>query len=187
MIGAPVVSRNSMKGSALLALAALVTLAACKSKPAPSPSEPPREAPREEAATQRVKSLPPERIIDPQGRLIPSDEYIVGIRLPRGTELFREDDLLHIYRVRAPIDKVLAYFGPMMITGNVERRGSGAIYKGASVRGAEVNPTKVDVSIVELGGHLTRVAVTELPPPPKHKPSSDRTKAAATESFRMLD
>jgi hypothetical protein len=187
MIGASMLGRKSMKGSALLVLTALAALASCTSKPDPSPPEPPSGAPREEAATQSEKPPTRERIIDPQGRLIPSDEYIVGIRLPRGTELIREDGLLHVYRVRAPIDKVLAYFGPMMITGNVERRGTGAIYKQASVRGAEVNPTKVDVSIVELGTHSTRVAVTELPPPPKHKPSSDQTKAAAKESFRMLD
>lgn len=176
-----------MQGSPLLALALLSALAACTSKPE-------REAPtqRDEAAAEQPRpeaAKPPmrERIIDPQGRLIPSDEYVAGIRLPRGAELFREDDLRHIYRIRVPIDKVLAYFGPMMITGNVERRSTGAIYKRASVRGAEVSPTKVDVSILELGARMTRIAVTELPPPAKHKPSSDRTKAAAKESFRMLD
>ncbi|MFW2388989.1 MAG: hypothetical protein ACN4G0_11670 [Polyangiales bacterium] len=176
-----------MHGSATLALALLTVLAGCTSKPeraAPSPSE---NAVREEASPEPAKAMKQERLLDPRGQMIPSDEYIAGIRLPRGAELFREDELQHIYRIRLPIDKVLAYFGPMMITGNVERRGRGAVYKRASVRGAEVNPTKVTVSILEVGTRLTRVAVTELPPPPKHKPSSDQTRAAAKESFRMLD
>ena len=102
-------------------------------------------------------------------------------------ELFRADEVTHVYRIRAPIDRVLAYFGPMMITGNVERRGKGAIYKRASVRGAEMNPTKVDVAILEVGSNLVRVSVTELPPPPKHVPSDSQTKAAAKSSWRMLD
>jgi hypothetical protein len=75
----------------------------------------------------------------------------------------------------------------MMITGSVERRGKGAVYKRASVRGSEVNPTKVDVSILEVGINLTRISVTELRPPPKYVPSSDQTRAAARDSFRTLD
>lgn len=187
MIGPPVLGRKSMHGCTTLALALLTVLAGCTSKPERAAPSQPESAVREEASPEPVEAMKRERLLDPQGRMIPSDEYIAGIRLPRGAELFREDELQHIYRIRVPIDKVLAYFGPMMITGNVERRGKGAVYKRASVRGAEVNPTKVTVSILELGTRLTRVAVTELPPPPKHKPSSDQTKAAAKESFRMLD
>lgn len=130
---------------------------------------------------------PPLRVFDAQGRLIPSNEYIAGIRLPRGAELFRADEVTHVYRIRAPIDKVLRYIGPMMITGKVERRGKGAIYRRASVKGAEVNPTKVDVSILEVGSNLVRISVTELPPPPAYVPNASKTKAAARESWRMLD
>jgi hypothetical protein len=157
-------------------------------------SDPDRETPRPEQASS-AEAEPagdaapkrPPRKFDVEGRLIPSDEYIAGIRLPRGAELFRADEVNHVYRIRAPIDKVLAYIGPMMITGNVERRGKGAIYKRASVRGAEVNPTKVDVSITEIGSNLVRIAVTELPPPPVHIPSTDQTKAAARDTWRTLD
>ncbi|KPK13769.1 MAG: hypothetical protein AMJ62_14385 [Myxococcales bacterium SG8_38] len=127
------------------------------------------------------------RNYDPQGRLLPSDHYVAGVRMPRGAELFFEDDLRHVYRIRAPIDKVLAYLGPMMITGNVERRGKGAIYKRASVRGAEVSPTKLDVSILEVGSSMTRISITELPPPPAYIPSAEQTKAAARDTWRTLD
>lgn len=187
MIGGAVMTPNEMRSSLLLSLAFVAALAGCT--PDPKPGGPARvDGPAENAAennAQKKKAL--QRSYDAQGRLLPSDEYIVGIRLPRGAELFREDVLLHVYRIRAPINKVLAYFGPMMITGNVERRGKGAIYKGASVRGAEVNPTKVDVAILEVGSSVTRISVREIPPPTQHAPSPDHTRAAARQSFRRLD
>ncbi|MDH4281536.1 MAG: hypothetical protein OEV36_02675 [Myxococcales bacterium] len=175
-----------MHRSHLLALVLLALLCGCTSKPARD-EQPRSAAPSGEASESAATKKRPTRNFDSQGRLIPSDDYVVGIRLPRGAELFREEELLHVYRIRAPIDKVLAYFGPMMITGSVERQGKGAVYRRASVRGAEVNPTKVDVSVLEVGSGMTRISVTELPPPPQHIPSSDQTKAAAKDSFRMLD
>jgi hypothetical protein len=169
-------------------LAVLVAaLAGCSSEPERRAQSTPRDAPAQKTSEEPPKEQRMVRNYDPQGKLLPSDDYVVGIRLPRGTELSREAGLQHVYRIQAPVGKVLAYFGPMMITGNVERRGKGAVYKRASVRGAEVNPTKVDVSILEVGNSLTRISVTELPPPPKHAPSSDHTKAAAQQSFRTLD
>jgi len=177
----------TMPGLRFLALSLVIALTACSSKSGnraeQQRSDTPEDGRRAEEATPKKIS----RDFDPQGRLLASDDYVVGIRLPRGSELVREQNLEHVYRVKAPIDKVLGYFGPMMITGNVERRGKGAIYKRASVRGAEVNPTKVDVSIFEVGERATRVSVTELPPPPAHIPSTAETKAAASESFRLLD
>jgi len=189
MIGGTVIGPIPVHGSLLLVFTLLLTLGGCSSKRAQEAqvgaSEAAQEQPKAESA---ARSTSPRRF-DGEGRLLPSDDYVVGIRLPRGAELYREDGLLHVYRVRAPIGKVLAYIGPMMITGSVERRGKGAVYKRASVRGAEVNPTKVDVSILEVGSNTTRISIMELPPPAprEHVPSADRTKAAAQESFRMLD
>jgi hypothetical protein len=187
MIGTAVISRSPMRRSRLLALVLLSALAGCTSQPEGRSAGDTADSPSEKANAEPAKAPPITLNYGAQGELLPSDDYVVGIRLPRGAELFRESELEHVYRILAPIDKVLAYFGPMMITGNVERRGKGAIYKRASVRGAEVNPTKVNVSILEVGSSLTRISVTELPPPPKHVPSSDHTKAAAKESFRRLD
>lgn len=171
---------------ALSCLILLVVSSGCGRKTeAPGPAGTTKlEAEAEEAATAKPRPL---RVFDVEGRLIPSDEYIAGIRLPRGVELFRADEVTHVYRMRAPIERVLAYFGPMMITGNVERRGKGAVYKRASVRGAEMNPTKVELSIIEVGSNLVRISVTELPPPPQHVPSASQTKAAAKNTWRMLD
>lgn len=191
MITLNTASRRPVGGSRLVGwvlwTALVVAFAGCSSEPERRPQNAPTDAPAKKASEEPPNEQPMIRNYDAQGKLLPSDDYVVGIRLPRGTELSREAGLQHVYRIQAPIAKVLAYFGPMMITGNVERRGKGAIYKRASVRGAEVNPTKVDVSILEVGNSLTRISVTELPPPPKHVPSSDSTKAAAQRSFRTLD
>lgn len=172
--------------STLPCLILLITVGACSRKEEAPTSSP---AASTEAKTEQPETSAPRppRVFDVDGRLIPSDEYIAGIRLPRGVELFRADELTHVYRLRAPIERVLAYFGPMMITGNVERQGKGAVYKRASVRGAEMNPTKVELSIAEVGSNLVRIAVTELPPPPQHVPSATHTKAAAKNTWRMLD
>jgi hypothetical protein len=187
MIGATTLAQSLRLRSPLFILTLWVALASCTSEPERGAQTVRSDGPAEKTSAETPKQEPITRNYDAQGKLLPSDDYIAGIRLPRGAELSRDEGLHHVYRIQAPIDKVLAYFGPMMITGNVERRGKGAVYKRASVRGAEVNPTKVDVSILEVGYSLTRISVTELPPPPKHVPSSDHTKAAAQQSFRTLD
>jgi len=165
-----------------------VVVGGCSSEP-PRPQASAPEAPEladgEATVAEAVERAP--RIFDVDGRLVASNEYVVGIPMPRGVELFRADEVNHVYRIRAPIDKVLAYFGPLMITGSVKRLGKGAIYKRASVRGAEVNPTKVDLSILEVGSNLVRISVTELPPAPVQSPSAAQTKAAASKSWQMLD
>lgn len=126
-------------------------------------------------------------VYDTKGALRPSDKFVVGIQLPLGLEPFHEENLMHVYRIRAPIRKVLAYFGPMLVTGRVERQGQGAVYRTASVRGAEMSPTKVDVSILDIGNGLTRVAITELPPPPAYPPAETEVRQQAVRDFRLLD
>ena len=143
----------------LCTLVVLSALVGCSSR-SERPEQQAAASPAEQSETDEAPKPRLPRKFDVEGRLIPSNEYIVGIRLPQGVELFRADEVTHVYRMRAPIDKVLAYFGPMMITGNVERRGKGAVYKRASVRGAEVNPTKVDVSILEIGDGVFEVKST---------------------------
>ena len=173
--------------SPLFILALWAALTSCTSEPERRAQNVHDEAPAHKTGADAPKQEPFVRNYDAQGKLLPSDDYIAGVRLPRGAKLSRDEGLHHVYRIQAPIEKVLAYFGPMMITGSVERRGKGAVYKRESVRGAEVNPTKVDVSILEVGYSLTRISVTELPPPPRHVPSPDRTKAAAQQTFRTPD
>jgi hypothetical protein len=169
-----------------LFLITAVLVASCRSEPAKAPAPAP-SAERTAANEREPAQEEVVHIFDVNGALIPSDEFLVGIRLPRGLELFRQEPTRHTYRIRAPIHKVLAYFGPMLITGKVERQGKGAVYRQASVRGAEVNPTKVDVSILDIGDGLTRVSITELPPPPAYPPPQEETLKRAKRQFERLD
>ena len=82
---------------------------------------------------------------------------------------------------------MLKYFGPKLITGNVKQVGDGAVYKNASVYGAEMNPTKIDVSILEIGSNLVRIQIRQIPPAPEYAPSASQTKSAAREQWRQLD
>lgn len=164
-----------------------MSTAACRSSStdAPEAAQDPvvPEAPEE-------ASPPPQdvvRIYGADGRLLASDDFIAGVRLPRGLELVREYLGTHTYRIHAPIQKVLSYFGPMLVTGKVDRQGRGAIYRNASVRGAEISPTKVDVSILETGDGFTRIAITERPPPPEYAPPLEQTLKRAKRDFKMLD
>lgn len=170
-----------------LLLASSLLLVSCRSEPVESP--PPAPNAPDPVAAEEAPPKPEEivYIYDANGALIPSDDFVVGIRLPRGLELFREQEGLHVYRIQAPIGKVLRYFGPMLITGKVERQGKGAVYRNASVHGGEMNPTKVDVSILEIGNVLTRVSITELPPPPAYPPSEGETLQRARRDFQRLD
>jgi hypothetical protein len=175
-----------LKLCSLLLAASLIAIS-CRSEPIEAPA-PPGAAPTPVATDDALPK--PEEIVyiyDAHGALLPSDDFVVGVRLPRGLELFREGDGVHTYRIRAPIGKVLSYFGPMLITGKVERQGKGAVYRAASVRGAEVNPTKVDVSILDIGSGLTRVSIAELPPPPAFPPPRQETLQRARRDFQRLD
>ncbi len=177
-----------MRASIVLAIA-ITLLSACSSEP--RTEEAPTSTPDSDTtvATQErepEKALPP-RIFDADGKLYPSKEYAGGVAMPVGVELFRADELTRVYRIRAPIDRVLEYFGPRLMTGNVQRIGDGAVYKRASVKGAEVNPTKIDVSILEIGSNLVRIQIREIPPGPEYAPSASQTKSAARDQWRMLD
>jgi hypothetical protein len=173
----------------IVLLVSITLLAACSSKQRTEEAR--ATAPSSDATAATTERAPekarPPRIFDADGKLYASQEYAGGLAMPVGVELFRADELTRVYRIRAPIDKVLAYFGPRLITGNVKRLGDGAVYKQASVKGAEVNPTKIDVSILEIGSNLVRIQIRQIPPGPEYSPSATQTKSAARDQWRMLD
>ena len=179
--------REWMRQRLIASLICVFWLVCCgrpsEEEPPPQPeSTSPQPANAENEGTPEVV----EARFDDEGRLLPSDEFVAGVRLPKGLSLYRRTEREHIYRTELPIKKVLAYFGPMLMTGKVDRMGEGAVYRRASVLGAEMNPTKVDVSILKAGD-LTRVAITELPPPSKFAPSAQETRRKVQKSWRMLD
>ncbi|MEM8606801.1 MAG: hypothetical protein AAGF92_06830 [Myxococcota bacterium] len=171
----------------VLLLALAVAVSGCKSDepeaPAAAPSEPEAMAAPEEEAPE----APRPSMYDANGRLVPSDDYVIGVRLPRGAEPTYQESILHVYRIGAPVERVLEFVAPQLITGSVERRGKGAMYRKASIRGAEISPTKVDVLISDSRDGSTRITITELRPPPENPPPQDQTIQRARREFERLD
>jgi hypothetical protein len=113
----------------------------------------------------------PNRLFDLEGNLLESDEVVAGLTLPRGLEAAGEADRFHAYTTSVPIDKVQAYFGPRLVTGQVDRHGSGATFRQAVPREARGGIVKLDVAIVPMSQVATRIEIRELPPVPENPPT----------------
>ncbi len=128
--------------------------------------------------------LPPveELLYGSDGRLLPSGRKVVGLTLPRGLETLREDDGEYSYTTDVPITKVLEYFGPRLFTAQVDRVGTGAVYRAARPLEARGGVVLMDVSIL-AGSSGTRVTLKEI-----RSASTLRDPAAAAEARqRMFD
>ena len=114
----------------------------------PPPAEP--EAPR---TGRRATEL-----YGTDGQLLESGETVAGLRLPRGLESIREEERRHVYLTDVPLTKVQRYFGPRLLTGQVDRLGDGAVYRRATPRDAQGGTVYLDVSIIPTVGG-TRVDI----------------------------
>lgn len=118
---------------------------------------------------------PPRELHDPMLELydaegVPreSDERVAGLVLPRGLTPAAgvHDERLHVYTSEIPPAKLLRYFGPRLVTMNIERRGPAAIYHEATPRGVTGGNVKLDVTIEPSSDHASRVEIYDRPPPP---------------------
>ncbi|MBW2460989.1 MAG: hypothetical protein JRH11_05040 [Deltaproteobacteria bacterium] len=115
----------------------------------------------------------PNALYDEEGNLLESDVVVAGLRLPRGFELTVEVDRRHVYDSHVPIEKIHRYFGPRLITGQVDRHGDGATFREAVPRAARGGIVKLDVSIVPRSRTTTRIEIRELLPAPANPLSED--------------
>jgi hypothetical protein len=173
--------RRVMRFASVLALL-LFAVTACgddesERPPAPVVRETQRPAPEED----------PDRLFDLEGNLLESDEVVAGLTLPRGLEAAGEADRFHAYTTSVPIAKVQAYFGPRLVTGEVDRHGSGAIYREAVPREARGGIVKLDVAITPMSQVATRIEIRELPPVPEDPPTEAEVLLHWSEEQRQLD
>lgn len=135
-------------------------------------SDPPMPEPRgvdvREARTEAQRRPAPSPF-GPDGELRESDEVIAGLRLPVGLERMHGDERRHVYRTRVPLRAVQRYFGPRLVTGQVDRLGTGAVYRRAVPKGVRGGVVKLDVSILPVS-RGTRVEIVEIRPPPQDPP-----------------
>jgi hypothetical protein len=104
----------------------------------------------------------------PDGRLRESDERIAGLILPRGLipAPALGSDRRHVFYSDVPLDKVLRYFGPRLLTGNVERRGASVTYHRATPREARGALIELDVRVEPVSGnHPVYVEIRERSTP----------------------
>ena len=125
-------------------------------------------------------------LYDEEGRLLPSDESLVGIQLPRGLTLIHQYGRQHTYRSEAPAEKLLEYLGARVFTADVRPRNRGAVYKYAvpmDNQGAEV---RFDVSVTTRRQH-TRLRILEHPVRSREEiPEAERVRRF-NEQLRDLD
>jgi hypothetical protein len=113
---------------------------------------------------------PRESPYGPDGELRESDQVIAGLPLPMGLERTHGEDRRHVYRTDLPLRALQRYFGPRLLTGQVDRMGRGAVYRGAVPRGVQGGAVKLDVSILPVTSG-TRVEIVEIRPPPESPPT----------------
>ncbi|MBX3269711.1 MAG: hypothetical protein KF729_05595 [Sandaracinaceae bacterium] len=119
-----------------------------------------------------VEPPPPEReretLYDAEGRLRESDTVVAGLRLPRGLE---PDRLLskgrrHVYHSDVPPQKLVQYFGPRLLTLQIDHEGDRVRYVDAAPTGVRGGVVKLDVTIEPTSARPSLVEVFERPPPP---------------------
>jgi len=171
---------RTRKTLALILLA--FALAACGQD---AEERPPAPVVAETEATVRAEN--PNRLYDEEGNLLESNVVVAGLRLPRGLEEAGEAERLHAYRTGVPIEKLLAYIGPRLITGQVDRHGSGATFREAVPRDARGGIVKLDVAIVPMNRTTTRMEIRELPPVPTNPPTEAEVIQHWNEEQRTLE
>lgn len=165
-------------------LIGLGLLSGCGRRASQEETDPAASAVVEDDAARNGVAAPP--LYNAQGQVLPSEDRIAGLVLPRGLTEVRKTERKRVFRSEVPIRKLLEYFGPKLFTGTVERVGPGAVYRKATVQGVLRSSIKLDVAVLEIGEGLTRVSVKEIPPPPRSAPSLDETRTEARKQVETL-
>ena len=139
-----------------------------------------------ERVEELVPGPPPRSLFGANGELLPSDEVVAGLALPRGIEDLRHDGRQHVFYMGVAVARVQGYFGPRLVTGEVERVGDGAVFRRAVPRDARGGVVRMDVSITPVSRQRTRVEIREIPPAP-HAFDEDATRRQLERDMRRWD
>lgn len=152
--------------------------------------------PREVEARRELLSVPSQieqvqqkvlktRILDDNGNLEPSDVVVSGLRLPRGLTEEIASERRHVYDTTVDRDKLIAYFGPRLETGEVRPGGGALKYVRARSResAGEIFFDVVIGSKPGVPGH-SFVDIREHPPVPLVWPSNEEVQRKMAEQAR---
>jgi hypothetical protein len=143
-------------------------------------------APEPAAAVAPAPRRPP--LFDENGLLLPSDEVVAGLRLPRGLKLKRTLFRHWVYETKVPLDKLNIYFTPLLYGGSLRATGKITTYTSARLRSDRSGLMRVDLQIRPLPAdeRINLVDVREVSRPERSRePTLEavRKKAARQRQF----
>lgn len=109
-----------------------------------------------------------DRYYDLKGDLRESENAEFGIKMPLGLKEISRTETSAVFRSFLPIEKFLAFFGPRLLTGRLEKVGRGAIYRGVNTE-IEGDARRIDLRVVLFPPSKTEIDIRLLP---KAKPST---------------
>lgn len=171
-----------------LALCWLVAALGCSvSENRPSNASPPL-APRDLTA-DRQRAIEAQKTVDAEGRLLASDQMVAGVLLPRGMQ--REYAFEHefYFRSEATLEQLQAYFGPRLLTGQVDRGGRGTVtFVNAQPKDSK-EKAFVSVRIGPAPGNPkhSEVLIREVPMMPVSRPSETETRKQIETALKYAD
>ncbi len=100
-----------------------------------------------ESRAQPPEKPQPEPLYDDKGNLLPSDEVVLGLRLPRGLKLRRRVGDRWRYETAVPLAKLHWYFGTQLFTADIRRSGGATTYVAARSVTARKAHVRLDVKL----------------------------------------
>ena len=130
-----------------------------------------------------------QKIFDEQGRLLPSTSLVAGVRLPRGMQPEYTFEHEFYYRSDATLAQLQAYFGPRLLTGQVERGGRGTV---TYVNAQPKDTTKKAYVSVRIGpapgnSGQSEVLIRETPMMPATRPSEAESRKQLETAMKYAD
>ncbi len=104
-------------------------------------------------------------LYDDKGFLLPSDEAVAGLRLPRGLKLRRTFFRRWVYETRVPIAKLNIYFAPLLYGGELTSRNKRIAYESARLRADRTGLMRLDLTLRPLptDERFNLVDIREIP------------------------
>lgn len=123
-------------------------------------SGPPEAIPADEVVPEAPPPpAPRESLFDADGKLLPSERVLGGLTLPRGLENEQQGNNRHLFEAPVPAAKLVQYFGPRLLTGQVEPSGTGASFIAATPLRPTGTAYRMDVLISERGSNRSSLII----------------------------
>ena len=178
--------RSHARHASVLCVA--VALVACHGTDQAQQATPPPLAPRDLRADQQ-HAKEAQQIYDDRGNLLPSTTLVAGIVLPRGMQPEYTFEHEFYFRSNATLAQLQTYFGPRLLTGQVDRAGRGVV---TYVNAQPKDTTKKAYVSVRIGpapgnAKQSQVLIRETPMMPVKRPSEAESRKQLETALKYAD